>query len=167
MTPEMKKLDKAINNARMFDLVNTYLLQRAYAETMRERVNAIWQDLLNENDVREQETGERITEPRYTWLTDDETFARLHTEANKRERAAGLKPASMPDDFCPALVAETKQSEIERTIIDTSGAPLGVDNHRLLCQPHGLEKRAQFLDLVIKAVFSLPNFKPVTLKATH
>lgn len=163
MTPQMKQLDKVINTPQMFDLVNAYLLQRAYAETMRERVDAIWQALLNENETYEEDKPDkRITEPRSAWLTDDATFARLAAEANRRERAAKLKPDEMPDEYCPALVAEEQLNGIERAIIETAGAPLGITTHRLLCQTNGLEKRAQFLDLVIKAVFCLPDFKPTT-----
>ena len=156
--------------------VNAYLMARAYAETMRAAVDKIERAILQESPVTnglEVEHGEParlITEPKHTYLcTDEAMMADYYAEVNKRLRAKGLKPADMPDTHCPALVAEEMQLTAERLVIDTAAdmLKLGFDgkelDHRLLCM--GLEKRQELIDLVVKLVVNLPDFKSPLKKA--
>ena len=80
--------------------VNAYLLARVYAETMREKVNAIYHDILTEHPVyadryassdRMRGNGEQILDPDQLYMSEDEeTIKEVYAEANKRTRAAGL-----------------------------------------------------------------------------
>ena len=137
--------------------VEAYLVARAYAETMREEVNKIYRDILTECPVCADDGTQILSPDRLYLCSDDDLVRDVYAEANKREREAGLKPADMPNDYCPALVAETLKIEAENRLIEAAGRPLGIDNNTLLCA--GLDKRQRFIDLVVGLVLSLPNFK--------
>jgi hypothetical protein len=151
--------------------VSAYLMSRAYAETMRQRVDAIERAILTECPIyadtdRRCSTGtpEQIFSGKDLWLCSDEALcADFYAEANKRERAAGLKPDSMPDDHCPALVAEHLQLQMEWKLIDESGRPFGVNSGNIMCCSNGLENRQKWIDLVVGFVVNSPGFKnPLT-----
>jgi len=145
--------------------VRAYLLARANAEVMREAITKIETEILQESPLTDArfEHGKKITNPKDAWLADDSEWADYFMEVNTRTRKAGLKPDDMPDDHCPALVAEHIQMQAEQLILENAADMMGLEfdgkelNHKLLCL--GLEKRQQFLDLVIKLVVNLPNFK--------
>lgn len=100
--------------------------------------------------------GERIYNVKELYLcTDDELCKRIYAEANRRERAAGLKPDSMLDDYCPALVAESDLRTIEREIIKAAGGPLGVTLDNVFLVPDGWDR---FVNLVVGAIVHHPNF---------
>lgn len=153
VTPEVKSL------------VNAYLLQRALAETMREKVDAVYREILTEIPVYAEDRGDRVYTYQLLYLcSDDALCEKIYAEGNKRLRALKLKPDDMPDGYCPALVAEDKQVKIETALIDAAGAKFGIDSDKLLCA--GLKTRQEFIDLVVKLVVSLPGFKnPLTGKA--
>lgn len=120
-------------SAENHDLAMAVAQSQAYAQTMREAVDKIQRKVLEEiplyDDLDAEQSGaerQRITDPKRTWLSkDDAAFGRYVAECSKRERAAGLKPASMPDDYCPALVAEDLQTKAERALLDSGGALFG------------------------------------------
>lgn len=148
-------------------LVSAYLLARTYAEVQRERVDEIHLAILTECPILDDETGEPLLRSKDLYRTDNEALcADFYAEADKRLREAGIKPASMPTEFCPALVAEHELVKIERMLIDESGKPLGVDHNKLLCARHGMENWRKWIDLVVGLIVSLPDFKnPLTGKA--
>lgn len=143
--------------------VNAYLMAQIRAETIREKVNVIQRDILSESPLSPGELAakckhtEPITDPKYIYLCDDQAqLADYFAEASKREREAGLKPDEMPDEHCPALVAEHFQTEVENMLIKAAGKPLGIDHL------YG-ELRKRFLDLVVRLVVNLPDFRnPLT-----
>lgn len=154
--------------------VSAYLMARAYAETMRGKVDEIQRAILEEcplaNGV-EQEHGiepKEITDPHRAWLcSDNDMMQDYYAESDKRLRAANLKPDDMPDAHCPALVAEHIQLKTEWLMLDCATEMLGMDfdgkelNNRLLCM--SLEKRQEFINLLVKLVVNLPDFKnPLT-----
>lgn len=113
---------------------------QAVAETMREAVDKIqrqilldvelYDDLAAEHGGRERQ---RITDPKLTYLSTDEAACqRYFAECNKRTRAAGLKPDDMPDEYCPALVAEDIQRRAERALLDSGGTLFGFTADSLL-----------------------------------
>ena len=150
--------------------VSAYLMARAYAETMRERVDKIESAILVEcplpNDL-EQKRGlaaRQITDPNHVYLcTNDDYLQDYFQETDKRLREAGYKPDDMSKDHCPALVAEHLQTETEWILLDCASdmMKMGLDgqelNHRLLCK--GMDKRQEFIDLVVGLVVNLPDFK--------
>lgn len=122
----------------------------AYAETMKKHVNAIKAEILKEialYDDLDTPKSRRITDPRETWMSDDEaSFLAYLKEADKRTRSAGLKPDDMPVDFCPALVAECNQSTLENEIIVSGSALMGINTGMV-----GGENRDKLLKLLMGA----------------
>lgn len=150
--------------------VGAYLMARAYAETMHNHVDKIQREILaespltNGHETKHGQPARLITDPKHAWLCDDDAAcADYYAECNRRERAAGLKPDDMPDSHCPALVAEDIQRTTERLIIDNAAVMLRFEgggkelHHRLLCA--GLDKYHEFIDLMVKLVVNLPDFK--------
>ena len=150
--------------------VSAYLLARAYAETMRAAVDKIEREILTECpltnglEIEHGQPKEDITEPKYVYLcTDEDMLKDYYSETNKRLRAANLKPDTMQDDYCPALVAEELQRETERLVIGAGTEMMGLEFdgkemcHRLLCK--GLDTYQKFIDLLVGLVVSLPDFK--------
>jgi len=149
--------------------VNAVLLARAHAEVIRAQVHAIESAILAEAPLyvsaehAEGRTDERITEPGKVWLTDLESpqYKEHQAETNKRLRAAGLKPDSMPDNHCPACVAECLQSDAEHLLIHCAAEMLEAGDgkefhHKLLCA--GMEKYRKFIDLICGLVVNLPGY---------
>lgn len=151
----------------MINAVRAYLLATTNAELMREKVDTIAAEVLQNGKYFEEEKtrrgvvrgGDRITEPKNAWLMDDKSFKSYHAEMDKRERAAGIKPAEMDYDFCPALIAEDIQRKAVRIIIDLAGEIFEADDwgYSLLCA--GGNKYDEFLELTVKMVVSSPKFK--------
>jgi hypothetical protein len=150
------------------------LVSRAYAETMRARKTEIETAILAETplyvatDKRHNREAERITDPGLVWLTDLTSPQYLDhiAEVKKRVRAAGLHPDDMPEDHCPACVAECVQRDAEHLLIEAAAEMLGAPNpkdfrHKLLCS--GMAKYRKFIDLLCSLVISLPDFRnPLT-----
>lgn len=152
--------------------VNAVLIAKASAKLMRSEVDKIQRAVLQEcplNLAAEWKASGRanyplkITEPKHAYLGDDAEFKDFAAECGKRERAAGLKPDSMPDDHCPALVAEDIERQAIALLIDEAAVSLGFDmsgpdlRHKLLCL--GLDQYNRFVDLVIGLVVNLPDFR--------
>lgn len=158
--------------------VNAYLMARTHAEVHRARVDKIQRFLLNDTPyyanpdlVSRREMPERITDPKNTFLMTDDESADYLTDLKHELIKAGYNIKSIKSEpehsyQCPALVAESLQNTTERLLIDSAAEMLGEtdDFHlRLLCA--GLGKRQQFIDLVVKLVVSMPDFKnPLTGK---
>lgn len=137
--------------------VRAYLLARTHAQLTRARVNATYREILTECPVYATDTGRPILDPGHLYLSDSEAHVRdAYDEADKRLRAAGVKPANMPVDHCPALVAEHLQINIERQLIEAAGRPLGITNDGLLSL--GLDDRQKFIDLVVGLIVNQPDF---------
>ena len=149
--------------------VRNYLTARVIAESTRTKVNAIEVQLLTEREftatfgttgdtdsaraARATKMPTRIRDPKSFYLQQDQAAAaEFYAEANRRERAAGIKPAAMSDDHCPALAAENLLLDAERVLIDSSGRPMGI-THDLLAG----EKWAEWLNLVVRMVVNHPS----------
>lgn len=159
---------KDIDTPAVHSMVRAYLMARTFAECQRERVDEIHLAILTEcpiyADMRD--GGEAITRSKDLYLTTDEAACQdFYAEADARLRKAGIKPADMPRDHCPALVAENLLRKIERELIDVSGKPFGVTADKLLCARNGLENWKQWVDLVCKLIVNLPNFEAPKLCA--
>jgi len=164
MEMQLENIHTAIDNPTVKSLVSTYLLALAYAEMMRGKVDEVYLSILTETPVyadgQQNETGERIYKAKDLYLcSDDGLCQQIYAEADRRLRTAGIKPSDMSDEHCPALVAETDLSNIGRELIDVSGIPLGVTHDDIMCGADGLENRQKWIDLVVGAVISLPDFE--------
>lgn len=150
--------------------VNAVLVATTYAQTVRAEVDKIERGVLEEcplhfsKKIRREAGDEKvITEPSRAWMGDEAEFLDFCQESSKRERAAGIKPPEMPDEHCPALVAECIVRDAEHLLIECTASMLGVDDspadfiNRLLCQ--GMETYRKFIDLAIRMVVASPDFK--------
>lgn len=154
--------------------VSAYLMARTFAEVTREKVDAIHLAILQEAPIYancDHEDGHPILESKDLYLADDQEdeIKDFYKKGDKRLRAAGLKPAEMEEDFCPALVAECLQRDTERLVIHAGAEMVGKPNGKdfangLLCL--GLEQYQRFVDLTVGMVVNSPGFKsPLTGKA--
>ena len=155
--------------------VNAYLMARAMAEVTREKVNEVYQEVLQihplyeDLDTRARKAEpSRIYDPDKMYLsTDEETCSDVYADADFTLRERNIKPGDMPRDHCPALVAECVQRDTEHLIIETAAEMLAFDiepkefGNKLLCL--GLEKYQEFINLCVGLVVKLPDFKnPLT-----
>ena len=157
--------------------MNAYLLALTHAQLMREAVDKVQRAVLAEiplyNDLESDMADvprERITDPKLAYLSqDEEGCAAYFAECNRREREGRIKPADMPDEHCPALVAENLQTQAEWAILDAYADMMELRNdegeridgqevnHLLLCM--GLEKRRDAIELMVKLVVNRPGYK--------
>jgi len=151
--------------------VNAYLMARAYAETMREKVDEVYKETLDifplytDLERRGGDKTQRIYNPGRMYLSkDDETCKDVYADVNFQLRKKGIKPDSMPDGHCPALTAEHIVVKTKHLLIDSMAEMLGEDDdfqHKLLCA--GLDKYQEFIDLAVRLVVNMPGFKnPLT-----
>ena len=128
-------------------LVVAYVAARTIAETLREKKNGIARAILAGYEMHSRYDGKRITEESRTYEADDEHATKYYALMNAAMRKAGLKPDDMPDEYCPALVAESKLVDVEWTLIKALAPRFGMDPSRVGGR---LDFRKQFLDLVCK-----------------
>lgn len=159
---------KDVLTPELCSLVSTYLVTRAFAETMREKVDEVYREVLTQYPVYANtfDRTEQILSSGKLYMCSDEALVRVvYDEVNKRLLARKLKPADMEADYCPALVAENLQTTAENLLIESAGAPFGITNSRLMCSGKGLENRQKFIDLNVQLVVSSTGFKnPLTQK---
>jgi len=157
--------------------VNAYLMARTLAECERARVDEIANNILKEiefypakewAEMRCKET-ERITDHKRSYLMSNEDHKDFLLYLKDDLIKSGYEIKSIPGEAehsycCPALTAESLQSDTERLIIEAAAEMLGETgdfHHTLLC--NGLDKYNQFIDLVVKMVVNMPDFKnPLT-----
>ena len=92
-------------------------------------------------------------------MQDEEGVAEYYRETDIREREAKLKPADMPATHCPALVAESLQTDAERLLIDTSGEPFGVSTENMVRLDHW----RKWIDLVVGFILNCTDYQPPEL----
>jgi len=158
----MKPTIKNVLTKENKSLVNAYLMARAFSETMTEKVEEIQKEILEECPIFENTYGRSAKIVNFDKLYMHEgDVTDLYNESDIRTRAAGLKPADMEKDYCPALVAKSLLSDIENKLIEASGRPFKVTNNGLLCSGNGkgLENRQKWIDLIVKMVVNAPGFK--------
>jgi hypothetical protein len=104
-------------------------------------------------------------EPRDVWMLADSTTKGYYERLNQIHLAAGFADAAK--GYCPALVAETLQTEAEWALILAAEQFFpGVTNDRLLCgitradgsRECGLETRNRYIDLQIGLVVNSPGY---------
>jgi hypothetical protein len=141
--------------------VTAFLLAKAHAEAVRERVDRIKTEILEDiplyvaDDKIHSEPGARITHPRYDWQADEGPFNNYLCEVDERLKADGIKPSTMERNRCPALVAENILCKAEGLLCEIAGKPFGLTKDMLLCS--GIEAIRQFTDLVCSYVLSKKN----------
>ena len=155
---------KDVLTPELCSLVSAYLTTRAFAETMREKVEEVYREVLTQCPVYANTFGrtEQILSSGELYMCSDEALVQdVYDEVDKRLRARKLKPADMKAEYCPALVAENLQITAENLLIESAGAPFGITSSNL----YSLENRQKFIDLNVQLVVSSTGFKnPLTQK---
>lgn len=139
--------------------VNTVLLAKAYAQTEREKMNAIDQSILMDaiywSDPKRTEGKKiRIIDPKDTWRLADEEAKDFFAERDIRILKAGYK---LKPGYCPALIAENLLIKTEQLLVESAEPIFGVSLQQLLCA--GMAKYHKYIDLLCSLVVKLPDFK--------
>jgi hypothetical protein len=166
----IETMKKTYNNSEVKSLVSTWLLQKAYSEIVREKVNSVYADVLAEIPIfddfqakhKDYKSIGRILTVNDMYLSNDlESCNKIYIEVDKRLKEKGIKPLDMKWEFCPALTEESKLTDIEHKIIKLTGSPFGVTVDKLLM--YGLDSYNKWIDLSIKVIVNMPDFKnPIT-----
>jgi hypothetical protein len=99
------------------------LVAKAAAEVTREKVDAYIRPVFDRYGFKD-EDGRPIESPRQLYLCkDDAACDRFFAECTATHRANGY---TLPDGYCPALVAETKLIEAENALINEWARVFGV-----------------------------------------
>ena len=123
--------------AKLRPLVKRMIVQQALAEVMRERVDAIKQEILDAevwmsepvegNDRRDGIPAKRITEPKADWLMSEEDHKRYFALLDARVRAEVPGAADLEEGFCPALVEENKLCKLRTELVKRSAPIFGIE----------------------------------------
>lgn len=158
--------------------VELYLIARTHYELMRREVRKITIPLLAERTLmatactKASKTASvsegfsnieprRITDPEDLFLCEDEpAVAEYFAESRRRQRAAGIKPADMPDNHDPDCCAHIVLVEAENHLINVTSEKMGLESSMLTG-----EKRKTYLDLVCKITINHPKTKSNFLDA--
>lgn len=140
--------------------VDTLLLATAYAQCERERVDKIYRKILADMGV--------TCDPKHVYQLADSTARDFYDRCNAWNLADGFAEAAQ--GYCPALCAESLQTEAENALIKAAAQFFpDCTNDRLLCGTKtqgGLETRRKYLDLLIGLVVNSPGYmNPLTKKA--
>lgn len=159
----ISQIAAAIESPVTKSLVAAYLVQRATAETLRAKIDAIYREVLTERPVyiaeewrdRPRIAGNpdewRITEQSRTYLASDDDCQIIWQEVDKRARAAGIKPDTMTVEYCPASVAESELCDCKLRLAKHAAQMIGMDFDRLR---YRLEMYNKFIDLIVGAALA-------------
>ena len=155
--------------------VQTVLLAQAMAQVERERIDALYNGILEQTRyyIRKRDAiceQERLTDHSKAWLLSDFDSKHFYGQCEFAIRKAGYTFEQVPEGYCPALMAESLQRDAEHALILAAEEFFpGVTIDKLLCgtaDMGGLETLRKFLDLLIGLVVNRPGFKnPLTGKA--
>lgn len=138
--------------------VANYIAARAIAETLREKVDAVYREILKDvaiyEDLHEHTNCFRITEHAKMWLSkDDDACEKIWHEADRRMKDSGLKPADMDVHTCPALVAESKVIDYKWEVVRQGCKHIGKPVEFAENIFAALEDK-KFVELIVKMVLA-------------
>lgn len=135
--------NKTLIQRKFRPTVAQYLDATVIATQAREQADARQAEILAAGDYRDKE-GNRITEPKRSWLIADEAkateFYALCDQANAR---AGH---DLPAGHCPALIAEMEVIRIENQMLKMAGELIDPVLSEIWC----MTKRRECLQLLCK-----------------
>ena len=167
------KLTRADVTPEVIRAGHAYLAALAWTQTVAEIVKPIYAEVLADFEFYDDLTvslqanrghvveRQRITDPDGLYRSEDEAgLSAYYAAVDQALRENGIKPDDMPAEHCPLCVAEHNQTKAEWTLIEAAARMLGDDdpkdfNNKLLCQPNGLDKRREFIELTAKLVVNL------------
>jgi len=150
---------------------NAVLMATAYARVMREKVDAVYLEVLNEcplyADRYPPEDGSppaKIVSPNRLYLSkDDAAVAETIREAQARLRERGVAKPDLPEGHCPALLAENVQMTAEHILIQCAAewfdVPMTPDEF-LDRITDDMDRYHALIDLLLKLYVNSPQFDP-------
>lgn len=135
-------------------LTEALFAAQAWESLVRDKVVPYQTAILGENEFyvapemrpAVQERGERILDPKLSYLMGDEDFARYHALTDEARKAAGLKIRR--EGNCPLLEAETTRMAAEHAFL--AALPDETDMPQLAGIGSYIKLRGQALDLGLK-----------------
>jgi hypothetical protein len=157
-----KQIQKLITPA-MIRAGQVVLLNMANAKMEREKIDTMHREILDEGNYlvrpefaeRRAKGPERITDPKLAYLMSDEQAAVYNAYIQRSLERMGY---NLPDGYCPALIAESEQTQAEHLLIELSAHIAGVTVHQLFCSAKGMENYRKYVDLLLKLVTNHPSF---------
>jgi hypothetical protein len=162
----MKKLAASDITPAIKSAVNAVLMARTLAAVEREKMDKVDRAILECEYLTDKKWEphvpvHHITDPKELHLMREEDWSDYYAERQKRIDGMGYK---LPSGHCPACVAENLQIKAEHILVECAEKLFpGVTVDRILCGPNGLERLKEYLDLLIKLVVNLPDYRnPLT-----
>lgn len=155
ITPEMKRAAQVV------------LLATTHARMEREKIDKMDREILDEGNYvvrpefaeRSRRTGgrdgERITDPKLTYLMSEEQY---HTFSEYRDRSLRAMGYELAKGYCPALMAEEDQRQAERALCGVCESLVGLTADRILRAPKAVETYKKYIDLLLKLIVNTPGF---------
>jgi len=162
VTPDKKK----VLTPSLISAVNSYLMAKAHAELLHDQVDAIFAKALQLYPIykdlvansRRFGDGSQIIHSKDMYLSQDkQTSDKIYAFVNEHCRKLGIKPDSMSDELCPALVADSLVRECKRLIIQISAPNMDVDPELVL--NGSMEHYNKWVDIHVSMVVSDPDYK--------
>ncbi len=105
---------KNLLSKEVVELGNKVFIRMAEADVIRPIVEDYQIEIINTNNLKNKSTGKLITNLFNTYQMSEEHFSLYLTECNKKAKENGF---DIEINYCPLLIAETKQREAERKFI--------------------------------------------------
>jgi hypothetical protein len=136
--------------------VLAYQAATAAADVIRPKVKAIQRTRLLEmahsgHPLLSEKDGRPITTPEQAWMASREAYRVYCLEISCRERLAGIKPETMPDDYCPLLVAEHAVIKARVNLISWTAPQFGIEIFKV-----NPDRQKEWADLVSKLLLASP-----------
>lgn len=160
ITPEMRRAAQVV------------LLATAHAQMERATIDKLEREILAQGQYyakerdRSQGRLERITDPKHVYLMDLESpeYRDYTARVQQGIRALGYTAQDVPDEYCPALMAEELQRKAERSLVDVCEPLVGLTFDAFFRGPKSIENLRKYLDLLLGALVNSPGGVPSPLK---
>ena len=147
-----------------------YLVARVHYEAKKAEVDALYTQMLAERPLMATSCTKadpdpglaerfkdvepyRITDPKDLFQAGDD-FKPFYAEALERMNKLGIRDPKLPAGHCPKCIAQCLMGDAEHALVDISGEHCGVQAEDIY-----LEKRDQWIDLVLKLLINHPQTK--------
>lgn len=131
--------------------------KRVLAADLRQRIDAIKQQVLDAGEFMDEYDGTRVTEPSKDWHINEDQCGEYYKQIADAQIAAGFDPEPIREGFCPALVVASALRDAENDLVEAARAIPGcehVTTNRLLAtfneDGDGLTNRKRYVDLLVK-----------------
>lgn len=92
--------------------------------------------------------AEEITDPKHSWLMEDNDFQHYLRRCREEQAKAGLKTKS--PDHCPLLVAENTTIVAEHVLIEAMEPLTGLTSKMIFSAPNALDNFHKYINLCLR-----------------